>query len=208
MMRGLVLMCGVLFLNLSWAQNPKPVVQTWQALKFKEVVKQGLDYSCGSASMATILAYYFGDTISEAALTMDMTARLTDEELDSRIKDGFSLLDMRNTLVRLGYQAVGVNLSLAQAKQLKGPVVILLRKEDINHFVVLKGFVNDVAHIADPTLGNVTYFESELLQHWRGEALAIGKAGFELSDAVALKVTPGSYSPSQEAARYWIRQTD
>ena len=208
MMRGLVLMCGVLFVSISWAQSPKPVVQTWQSLKFKEVVKQGLDYSCGSASMATILAYYFGDTISEAALTMDMTARLTDEELDSRIKDGFSLLDMRNTLVRLGYQSVGVNLSLAQAKQLKGPVVILLRKEDINHFVVLKGFVNDVAHIADPTLGNVTYFESELLEHWRGEALAIGKTGFELSDAVALKVKASSYSPSQEAARYWIKQVN
>lgn len=205
MMRGLVLMCGVLFLNLSWAQSPKPVVQTWQSLKFNEVVKQGLDYSCGSASMATILAYYFGDTVSEAALTMDMTARLTDEELDSRIKDGFSLLDMRNTLVRLGYQSVGVNLSLAQAKQLKGPVVILLRKEDINHFVVLKGFINDVAYVADPTTGNGKLQENELLHYWKGEALAIGKPGFKLSDAIALKVNKDSYSPALESARNWIR---
>lgn len=203
MMRGLVLMCGVLFLNLSWAQNPKPVVQTWQALKFKEVVKQGLDYSCGSASMATILAYYFGDTISEAALTMDMTARLTDEELDSRIKDGFSLLDMRNTLVRLGYQAVGVNLSLAQAKQLKGPVVILLRKEDINHFVVLKGIVGEAASIADPTLGNVRLTLDELMYYWRGEALAIGKPGADASDG--LKVNADLYSPAMESVRSWQR---
>jgi len=187
-------------------EGTKHSFQSWQTLKFEQVVKQGLDYSCGSASMATILEYYFGDPISESSLTFDMTARLSKEELADRIKDGFSMLDMRDTLVRFGYQAVGVQLSFEQAEQLKGPIVVLLRKEEINHFVVLKGVVNDLAQIADPTSGNLKLTKSEFLHYWQGEALAIGKAGFELSDAVSLKANQDSYSPAQESARSWIRQ--
>lgn len=180
--------------------------QSWQTLKFEQIVKQGLDYSCGSASMATILEYYFGDPISESSLTLDMTARLSKEELEDRIKEGFSMLDMRDTLVRFGYQAVGVKLSFEQVQQLKGPIVVLLRKEEINHFVVLKGIVNDLVQIADPTSGNLKLTKSEFLHYWQGEALAIGKAGYELSDAVFLKANQDSYSPAQESARSWIRQ--
>lgn len=179
--------------------------QSWQTLKFEKVVKQGLDYSCGSASMATILNYYFGDNISESALTLDMTARLSQEKLQDKIKDGFSMLDMRDTLLRFGYQAIGVKLSFEQAQQLKGPIVVLLRKEEINHFVVLKGMVSDFVHIADPTSGNLKMTKSQFLHYWQGEALAIGKPGFELSEAVSLKTHQNGYSPAQESARSWMR---
>lgn len=187
-------------------ESSEQLFKSWQTLKFEQVVKQGLDYSCGSASMATILEYYFGDPISESSLTLDMTARLSKEELEDRIKEGFSMLDMRDTLVRFGYQAVGVKLSFEQAEKLKGPIIVLLRKEEINHFVVLKGVVNDLVQIADPTSGNLKLTKSEFLHYWRGEALALGKAGFELSDAISLKANEDSYSPAQESARSWIRQ--
>lgn len=187
-------------------ESSEQLFKSWQTLKFEQVVKQGLDYSCGSASMATILEYYFGDQISESSLTLDMTARLSKEELEDRIKEGFSMLDMRDTLVRFGYQAVGVKLSFEQAEKLKGPIIVLLRKEEINHFVVLKGIVNDLVQIADPTSGNLKLTKSEFLHYWQGEALAIGKAGFELSDAISLKANQDSYSPAQESARSRIRQ--
>lgn len=188
-------------------ESSEQLFKSWQTLKFEQVVKQGLDYSCGSASMATILEYYFGDPISESSLTLDMTARLSKEELEDRIKEGFSMLDMRDTLVRFGYQAVGVKLSFEQAEKLKGPIIVLLRKEEINHFVVLKGVVNDndLVQISDPTSGNLKLTKSEFLHYWQGEALAIGKAGFELSDAVSLKANQDSSSPAQESARSWVK---
>jgi hypothetical protein len=202
-MRGLLVILGVLVVGFASAQSPKPVVQTWQALKFKEVVKQGLDYSCGSASMATILHYYFGDAISEAALTMDMTVRLSKEELASRIKDGFSLLDMRDTLVRLGYQAVGAKLTLSQAEQLKEPIVVLLRRDGINHFVVLKGTTGHQVEIADPTLGNIKLTINEFEHYWHGEVLAIGKPGSVLGEGKGLRVRGDLYSPAMESVRSW-----
>ena len=39
---------------------------TWQAIQKKNVVKQNVDYSCGSASLATILTYFYDQPTTEA----------------------------------------------------------------------------------------------------------------------------------------------
>src|ERR1700722_6356319 len=40
-------------------------VWSWTELKDKNVVKQVRDYSCGAASLCTLLRYYWGDNITE-----------------------------------------------------------------------------------------------------------------------------------------------
>ena len=38
---------------------------SWRELKDKNVVKQNRDYSCGAASLCTLLKYYWGDNVTE-----------------------------------------------------------------------------------------------------------------------------------------------
>ncbi len=181
-----------------------PTLKTWQAMKREGVVAQGLDYSCGSASIATILNYYFGDNWREGVIIYDMTARLTEDETKDRIKEGFSMLDMKETLIRLGYQAMGVKLSLEQAKRLSGPVVILLRKDGINHFVVLRGIRYGEAYIADPSMGKYRLLLADLQRYWQGEALVIGRPGSGLPKQSELAIKDYElYHPEAESIRVW-----
>src|SRR5262245_51225052 len=40
-------------------------VRNWQALRNANVVMQQKDYSCGAATLATIVRYFWGDNVSE-----------------------------------------------------------------------------------------------------------------------------------------------
>ena len=196
----------LMFLCGFWVstQSNAITLNSWQDLKFDGIVSQELDYSCGSASIVTILNEYLMDNWSENLVITDMTARLTEEEMKSRILEGFSMLDMKKTLVRLGYQVAGVKLTIAQLKKLTGPVIILLRKEEINHFVVLRGVVNEEVYIADPSLGKVRMSLEQLNKEWQGEVLAIGKLGDNSINRGKMFVKESEIGhPELEAVRGW-----
>jgi predicted double-glycine peptidase len=38
---------------------------SWQKIKWENILRQRYDYSCGAASLATILQYYFNDTVTK-----------------------------------------------------------------------------------------------------------------------------------------------
>lgn len=42
----------------------KPIA-SWSEIKDKNLTKQQYDYSCGSASLSTILTYYYNQNVSE-----------------------------------------------------------------------------------------------------------------------------------------------
>jgi len=44
-------------------------VKSWKALRDERVVKQDLDYSCGAASLATVLNEYYGQPITDGSFT-------------------------------------------------------------------------------------------------------------------------------------------
>lgn len=58
----------------------KPQRHTLKQLRDLNVVKQQLDYSCGSAAMATLLRYYFGDQTSEQAILDKLFAPLNEKQ--------------------------------------------------------------------------------------------------------------------------------
>jgi hypothetical protein len=191
----------------SYADESEPIkLKSWTSLKHERVVQQGLDYSCGSASIATILRYYFGDDWREDVIIADTTLRMSEQVLTDRIKNGFSMMDMKQTLIRLGYQAAGVKLTTEQAAKLKGPVIVLLYKETSNHFVVLRGIKNDEAFLSDPTAGNVRISIDEFSQQWKGEALIIGKANTDIKALTGLNVNANeTYHPELDAVVNWRR---
>lgn len=155
----------------------KPV-RSWKAMQEDRVVMQRFDYSCGAAALATLMKHYFGDEVSEAGVLGGILESLSAEAIADREENGFSLLDLKNYAVGLGYQAVGVKLKYVSLPKLKGPVLIHLERPDYKHFAVLKGVRGDRVFLADPSRGNIRLSIDRFAQEWTGVALVLGKKGF------------------------------
>lgn len=142
-------------------------VQSWKERRDARIVKQSLDYSCGAASLATLLKEFYGYSISEEALLKTM------DKGDLRA----SFEDMQRALPPFGFRAVGYAVSFTQLTQLKMPVVVYLRHRKDDHFSVLRGIDNNTVWLADPSLGNRTYSRAQFLDMWetRGDATLKGK---------------------------------
>jgi predicted double-glycine peptidase len=155
-------------------------VRSWKELRDRNVVLQGLDYSCGAGALATLMRYYFGDDVGEEEILLAILGSMSREEVEDREKNGLSLLDLKICAERMGYQAEGVRLNLESLPKLKGPVLIHLERKDYRHFAVLKGAVGDRIYLADPSRGNIRMSAHRFAREWSGVALVLGKRGFGL----------------------------
>jgi predicted double-glycine peptidase len=122
-------------------------VKSWKTLRDEQIVKQDLDYSCGAASMATLLNSFYGQNVTEEALLKAMD-----------IGDGrASFEDMAKALPQFGFRAQGFAASWDQLTRLKLPVIVYVKHRKNDHFSVLRGINQDTVLLADPSLGNRTY---------------------------------------------------
>lgn len=160
-------------------------------LKMEGIHRQTLDYSCGAASLSILLQRYFSDDHQEEEILADITFRLSPEEIQDRITEGFSMLDLKKAAERLGYSADGVILDRNAISALQGPVIILLRRKKINHFVVLKGVAGGSAFLADPARGNIRVPLYSLFEEWKGETLIVGRENFGLPTTHGLSTPKG-----------------
>lgn len=175
-------------------------IGSWRALRDRNVVRQELDYSCGAAALATLIRYYFGDAVSEDQILASILGSMTAEEVLDREANGLSLLDLRLQAERLGYQAVGVRLTLASLPKLTGPVIVHLEGDGYKHFAVLKGVREDRIFLADPSLGNVRRSVDRFATEWSGIALVLGKKGFGLPQEHPLALDDQHLVPNEVLA--------
>lgn len=138
-------------------------VRSLVELRFKNVVKQAFDLSCGAAALATILNYYYDDPVPEQRI-VDHAIALGDR--DKILRDGFSLLDLKRFAESQGYVSAGYRLgSTEDLAKLKVPAITLTNVRGYAHFVVIKGVAGGQVYIADPAFGNrsrsLKAFESE-----------------------------------------------
>ena len=131
-------------------------VKSWKFLRDERVVKQDLDYSCGAASVATILNGFYGLDVTEAELLGQMAA------------DGAaSFRDLADLVRGYGLKGVGVALNFEQLRQLKVPAIAYLKYRDDDHFSVVRGIGADGSVIlADPSWGNRRFTEHQFLAMW------------------------------------------
>ena len=177
-------------------------LRSFKELRMEGIKRQSKDYSCGAAALSILLNHYFEDIHDEQAILADIIYRLSDEENFDRMVEGFSMLDLKKTAERLGYCADGVFLDENSVTALKGPVIILLRKNSYQHFVVLKGVSQGRAFIADPAKGHLRIPLFELLSQWKGETLIIGREGFGLPTKHGLAIPEGnSVAPERVIVR-------
>lgn len=132
-------------------------VKNWKTLRDAQVVKQDLDYSCGAASLATLLNYFYGQDLIEEALLKAM------DKGDGRA----SFDDMAKALPKFGFRAQGFATSWEQLTHLKMPVIVYVKHRKNDHFSVLRGINQDTVWLADPSLGNRTYSRQQFLAMWQ-----------------------------------------
>lgn len=198
-----LIFCAIFVLSSNTiAQEPYFKLKSLKELKMQGIKMQTLDYSCGTAALSILLKSYFEDSYEEQTILSDIVYRLSQKEMLERMTEGFSMLDLKNISQRLGYLADGVMLPQSAITALNGPVIILLRKQNANHFVVLKGATQGRAFIADPVRGHLRIPLYELFSQWKGEALILGRTGFGLPKEHGLSIPQGNaVAPERESAR-------
>jgi predicted double-glycine peptidase len=138
--------------------------------RFKKVIKQQYDFSCGSAALATLLTHHYGYDVTEQDV-FDSMILFGDESKIRRY--GFSLLDMKDYLEREGFNSNGFKAPLDAFVQAKVPGVALINAGGYLHFVVVKGVTRTEVLIGDPAAGVKTYPRPEFEAMWNGVAFVI-----------------------------------
>jgi uncharacterized protein len=159
------MLAAILLAGNAAAEQNTPVevggLRAWVAMRSLKdlrdgnVVKQGYDYSCGAAALATLLTYGMGDPATEKDLAVAMLETLSKGEESLRRKEGFSLLDMQRVSQMRGYEAQGFKLSAESLNKVADPVIVFITPRGYKHFAVLRGIRYGRAYLADPSLGNV-----------------------------------------------------
>lgn len=173
--------------------------------RFIGVEQQQTDFSCGAASVATILKYSYNIPTNEKWV-MDGMLAMSDPELVAQY--GFSMLDMKNYVEMLGMEAKGFKVKSENIDQLKIPSIVLLNLKGFHHFVVLKKIDDEKrVYLADPALGNKIIEMDEFLAGWNNIILAIVGDGYDKHSILANPALPltargrdGRFVPVSDAA--------
>jgi predicted double-glycine peptidase len=140
--------------------------------KFKEVVRQQFDFSCGSAALATLLTFHYDRATDEMTAFRDMYEHGDREKI---AQAGFSLLDMKAYLAKIGYDADGYQATLATLSDAGIPAIALINYRGYRHFVVVKGIRRGSVLLGDPALGTRLVARDEFEQMWDNGVLFIIK---------------------------------
>ena len=148
----------------------KQEIQSTQELKRKNVVIQERDYSCGTASLSTLLKYYLGKSVEETEIIKTLLRinekRGTLEEVIKR--RGFSLLDLKLFAEDQGFKATGFRLDFEDLVNLHKPALVPIIPEGFKHFVVFRGSDGERVFLADPSFGNLLESVEQFKKDWYG----------------------------------------
>lgn len=182
-------------------QFRKPVAN-WQQVKSRNVVLQQHEYTCGAASLATILRYYYDDPISETEILQATLLKLSDKEREDREQNGLSMEDLARGASRLKYAAAVLEMDYEKLHKLPAPVIVRLVTEDFKHFVVYRGELDGWVFVADPIRGNVRMPRHEFIKLWDKKVLAVLKRGAKPRATHPLQISPDTpVTPQNMTAR-------
>ena len=140
-------------------------VKSLKEIRESRVVRQDYDFSCGSAAVATLLTFSYDMPTSEREAFDQMFAVGDQAHIQQY---GFSLLDMQKYLASRGLHAVGYKMSIEKLRRLHVPAIVLINPNGYNHFVVVRGWRNGAAVVADPRLGLRRMANDDFKKVWNG----------------------------------------
>lgn len=167
-------------------------IHSMRDLRYRSIVNQQYDYSCGAAALATLLKYGYGIDIPEPELIRQMMVFSSPEVV---VKNGFSMLDMKKFVETIGLRGRGFRVNVDALYHLQIPVLVLMNISGYEHFVIVKHAEDGRIFIADPALGNRIVAEDDFVKTWNGLVFAVlGKPFLEDSpllqnnESLALKL--------------------
>ncbi|MEM7248408.1 MAG: C39 family peptidase [Acidobacteriota bacterium] len=140
-------------------------VKSLHELREEGVVLQELDFSCGAAALATILRGELDVEVEEAEIISMILATGDIGKIVAR--RGFSLLDLRRFVRSRGLDATGYRLDLESLADHAPPLIVPVRVNGFQHYVVLLGFRDGRALLADPAKGRVNVPLKQFARWWR-----------------------------------------
>lgn len=159
---ALLLLFGVVAQSVNAAQlitptlNGEVAVKSWKTLRDANVVKQDMDFSCGAASLATVLNEFYGLSLTEQQILKDMNK----QDMMANFED------MAKVVKRYNFKSGGLALSYDQLAKLTVPVIVYLQYRGLDHFSVLRGISNAYVQLADPSWGNRIVSKQQFLAMW------------------------------------------
>ncbi|HEX6707668.1 MAG TPA: C39 family peptidase [Albitalea sp.] len=132
--------------------------------KFRHIVRQAYDYSCGSAALVTVMNHYLGLEVSEQQAMEGMLAHGEREKIIAR--RGFSLLDMKRYLATQGADAAGFRAGMDDLQKLTQPAIVPIDYAGFKHFVVLRGIRDGRVFLADPSAGHIVFPVEDFAKLW------------------------------------------
>lgn len=138
--------------------------------RYVNIVPQSTDFSCGAATLATILKFAYSKNTSEHQV-LEGLLKVSDSNIVKQ--RGFSLLDIKRYVTVLGMQGRGFKMNIEKLNKIKVPVIVLLDIKGYKHFVVLKKTTAKKVYIADPALGNKIMKTDDFIAAWNGIIFAV-----------------------------------
>ncbi|WP_305804712.1 C39 family peptidase [Stenotrophomonas sp. YIM B06876] len=145
-------------------------IESMQERRFRNLVRQHTDYSCGAAALATILRYAYHLDADENTVIQGMMAVADPALVQQR---GFSLLDIKRYVESMGMRGRGYRINEERLRSLRVPGLVLMDVRGFRHFVVLKQVRDDMAEVADPILGNRVIPLKDFLAAWPSRAVFV-----------------------------------
>ncbi len=152
-------LCGQEAVLKTYMLNGLVEVNSWKNIRDNSIEKQDEDYSCGSASLATILHSFYGLNVYEKDI-LDEVEKIADDGTAS-----FS--DLEKVVQTLGFKGIGLSLSFEKLKSIKIPAIVYLRYRGDDHFSVIRGISEDgTVWLGDPSWGNRKFTEHQFKKKW------------------------------------------
>ena len=131
--------------------------KSWKQIKNKDLNRQKYDYSCGAASLATLLDYYYNLKVREVDV---LNGILKNRELSSKTEVELenadfpiNFLDLAKYSQSKGFKVVGLKLDITTLSKLKIPVIVTFKSKRLRLiFQSIKCIdKNNFVHLADPS---------------------------------------------------------
>lgn len=180
---------------MAQAEGGARPVRSLLETRHKNVVLQQWELSCAAAALATVLRYQYGEPVSERSVALGLINRaeyIANPDL-VRLRQGFSLLDLKRFVDGLGYQGIGLG-QLEFADLLpRAPIIVPVNLQGYPHFVVFRGATATTVLLADPAFGNITMSIEKFVNGWI-DYRDLGRVGFVVTKS-GTPAPPGRLSP-------------
>lgn len=175
-----------------------PPVRSLLEIRRERTVFQEWDLSCGAAALATLLNHQHFDPVTEREIALGLMGRdvYVANPLLVRVRQGFSLLDLKRYVDARGYRGVGLGGLDVDSLVARAPILTPIRTYGYNHFVVVRGRMGNRLLLADPNFGTRTMTVARFESAWIDYG-PIGRVGFIVTRD-GEPAPPGDLAPRRE----------